>query len=1134
MKKIGIVLLLGMFCLGARSQVFHTVDSLRNYQNVYIRNSAINAFTNLRLNTVLNGIANFLDSARLAWGGGGGGGAADGNNYSNSLALSGGVLTLGRTGLSALTANIVTTHVTEGTNLYYTNARARSSLSAGMGITYNSGAGTITADTATLFGFLPYLSWDNKNLFDSTAWFKSSSEVRLKSVQHSSGNSALTITKTLTDSTRAYSFVVNYSTALWNASQIQGRDVSASAPSTNDVLKWSGSQWQPGTAGTGDVAGQSSSVDNEIALFSGTGGKTIKRATGTGVVHSTSGVFSVSNIALASEVTGQLPNANLVTFKTYPAETQVGTIYEKDNFTETDLAQDFQGVSGVVFSLNSGKIRCVSSTVSWSTYGRFLPYRPTLLPKWSFTEEYTIVSAFGSNVGHGPAIRSNNVNGANYGYMSYLSASSSTATPHLAKEDGTSDQTGTTFTITAGDKIRMVLSFADSVLTLTAQNLTTSSAVSTVTKTFNAASAPYVPNTGTLGFSNFSGTYDISYLKFSSTATKNPTLAVAADSKGQIFAGTFAGRFPNRLNTNYPTVLNYSGVGDQLKDFMDKKIEVMYLNAEQWWIILGSNDLRYGSSLTTTLNRLATIDSWFRGTQTRVYYSVIPEDSTAGHAGIGLTALKNYMASLYASQYIDLWTSFSTSNVLKTIYNSGDDIHPNSTAHTDIAAAGVSSGLLTVISPNRRTDFNSSGKNIALTGDQISIVPWGKNNVLRVDDSFRLAPSIIFCDVNKIIISTNQSTATAFNGALVTVEGTIAMTGNTSAMLWGDRTTPANYYGTLSNNNEFRWTYNGTEIGPYINSTGLFKVGNGGTPETIIGALDVNKGYTFVSGSQGALGLGLDVESVTYTSGAGAFSAVVGNSFGIPTIAGSGAVTFTNAYTVNIEGAPNAGTNATLVNSFAFRVQAGRSVFGGLMAYSTSLGPTADRDIPDVDYVKTGSLAFTNKTLTSSTNVLGGVTLTLGSDASYDMYYRSSGGVLTRLANGTTGQVLIATTSAAPSWGSNLTEGSYTPTLTGVANVAASTAYVTWYYRVGNRVHVFGQVSVDPTSASTLVQLGISLPVASTFSTSSELSGTAVSTGVAGLNGRIIADGGNNRAELQIFTSDAANQTYAFEFSYKL
>lgn len=47
-------------------------------------------------------------------------------------------------------------------------------------------------------------------------------------------------------------------------------------------------------AGGGDVVGQASSVDNEIALFSGTGGKTIKRATTTGVLKATSGVIAAA------------------------------------------------------------------------------------------------------------------------------------------------------------------------------------------------------------------------------------------------------------------------------------------------------------------------------------------------------------------------------------------------------------------------------------------------------------------------------------------------------------------------------------------------------------------------------------------------------------------------------------------------------------------------------------------------------------------------------------------------------------------------------------------------------------------------------------------------------------------------
>ncbi len=52
-----------------------------------------------------------------------------------------------------------------------------------------------------------------------------------------------------------------------------------------------------GSGGGGDVSSNTAtSVDSEVALFSGTGGKTIKRATGTGVPILTSGVLSTSAV----------------------------------------------------------------------------------------------------------------------------------------------------------------------------------------------------------------------------------------------------------------------------------------------------------------------------------------------------------------------------------------------------------------------------------------------------------------------------------------------------------------------------------------------------------------------------------------------------------------------------------------------------------------------------------------------------------------------------------------------------------------------------------------------------------------------------------------------------------------------
>lgn len=45
-------------------------------------------------------------------------------------------------------------------------------------------------------------------------------------------------------------FALNGS-AMWNANLLQGRSVSTTAPATNDVLKWNGSSWAPGSASGG-------------------------------------------------------------------------------------------------------------------------------------------------------------------------------------------------------------------------------------------------------------------------------------------------------------------------------------------------------------------------------------------------------------------------------------------------------------------------------------------------------------------------------------------------------------------------------------------------------------------------------------------------------------------------------------------------------------------------------------------------------------------------------------------------------------------------------------------------------------------------------------------------------------------
>lgn len=115
-----------------------------------------------------------------------------------------------------------------------------------------------------------------------------------------------------------------------------------------------------------------------------------------------------------------------------------------------------------------------------------------------------------------------------------------------------------------------------------------------------------------------------------------------------------------------------------------------------------------------------------------------------------------------------------------------------------------------------------------------------------------------------------------------------------------------------------------------------------------------------------------------------------------------------------------------------------------------------------------------------------------------------------------------------------LAAGVYTPTLTNVANLTASTAYECQYMRVGNTVTVSGKVDVDPTITVTLTQLGISLPIASNIGAAEDCSGVAFASGIAGQGAAIIGDAANNRAEMDWIAGDVTNQPMYFSFSYQV
>jgi hypothetical protein len=110
--------------------------------------------------------------------------------------------------------------------------------------------------------------------------------------------------------------------------------------------------------------------------------------------------------------------------------------------------------------------------------------------------------------------------------------------------------------------------------------------------------------------------------------------------------------------------------------------------------------------------------------------------------------------------------------------------------------------------------------------------------------------------------------------------------------------------------------------------------------------------------------------------------------------------------------------------------------------------------------------------------------------------------------------------------------GTYTPTLTNVANLDGSTAFECQWMRVGDVVTVSGFLQQDPTLTATSTSLGISLPVPSNFSGASQCGGTAVCNTVAGQCAAIFADTTNDRATFQYLSGDTSNRTMVFSFTY--
>lgn len=114
-------------------------------------------------------------------------------------------------------------------------------------------------------------------------------------------------------------------------------------------------------------------------------------------------------------------------------------------------------------------------------------------------------------------------------------------------------------------------------------------------------------------------------------------------------------------------------------------------------------------------------------------------------------------------------------------------------------------------------------------------------------------------------------------------------------------------------------------------------------------------------------------------------------------------------------------------------------------------------------------------------------------------------------------------------------EGTYTPTLVNVANIASSTMRLATWHRVGNTVTVALEWECACTAAAATVTRGrITLPVASALANSFELTGCGTSLDTTFTPIAIFGDVANDQAEMRFLANSTANRVNTCIFSYRV
>lgn len=321
---------------------------------------------------------------------------------------------------------------------------------------------------------------------------------------------------------------------------------------------------------------------------------------------------------------------------------------------------------------------------------------------------------------------------------------------------------------------------------------------------------------------------------------------------------------------------------------------------------------------------------------------------------------------------------------------------------------GLTVGTTTITSgTNGRIEYNNSG----VLGE---LATNGTGNVSLTTSPTFVTPALgaaTATSINGVTITGGSTPALTITGTTAvsgsnTGDQTITLTGNVTGSGTGSfattiaagAVTNAMLAGSISNANLANSTISGVALGGTLaalsatdstltfsgsyTGTGVQTVGlNVANANTWTGSPTISTVPLIISGNQsaaawGTVGRGLRTVAASYndsSTGSGTVTNNMINTFGIPTLtATSASITYTNAANVYIAGAPVAGSNATLTNTWALDVATGTSIFNGAILAPGSFS-TATTFSFSANFYANGGTSIAGSTATASL-LFGGAT----------------------------------------------------------------------------------------------------------------------------------------------------------------